>query len=106
MLAIVGGRVETITQGPIARGTVVVGDDGRIVAVGADVPVPAGCPVIDAAGQYVLPGFVDSHSHIGLHMDGEGPMGNDVNELTAPTTPGVRAVDGFSTDDVALADAI
>lgn len=106
MLAIVGGRVETVSHGSIARGTVLIGDDGRIAAVGDAVEVPAGTPVIDAAGQYVFPGFVDSHSHIGLHMDGEGPMGNDTNEMTAPVTPGVRAVDGFSTDDVALQDAI
>ena len=106
MLAIVGGRIETVTHGVIQKGTVLVGDDGRIAGVGADVAVPPGATVIDAAGQYVFPGFVDSHSHIGLHMDGEGPMGNDTNEMTSPTTPGVRAVDGFSTDDVALMDAI
>lgn len=106
MLAIVGGRVETVTQGVLARGTVLIDDAGKIVAVGADVAVPPGAVVVDASGQYVFPGFVDSHSHVGLHMDGEGPMGNDTNELTNPVTPGVRAIDGFSTDDVGLRDAI
>ncbi|HEY0513329.1 MAG TPA: amidohydrolase family protein [Thermoanaerobaculia bacterium] len=46
----------------IPRGTVVfVGP--RITAVGADVRVPAGAEVIDGAGETILPGFIDSHTH-------------------------------------------
>lgn len=36
---------------------------GRIAEIGADLPVPAGAEVLDAAGRLVVPGFVDAHSH-------------------------------------------
>ncbi|MCL4521580.1 MAG: amidohydrolase [Firmicutes bacterium] len=106
MLAIVGGRVETISHGPIVNGTVLVNDQGMISAVGSEVTVPSGTRVIDAHGQYVLPGFIDTHTHLGVHVDGQGWEGSDVNEMTSPTTPGVRALDGFHRDDPALKDAL
>ncbi|MCY0907294.1 MAG: amidohydrolase [Sulfobacillus thermotolerans] len=106
MLAIVGGRVETISHGAIAGGTVLIDDDGQIVAVGTDVWVPEHAQVIDAHGQYVLPGFIDSHTHLGVFNDGEGREGADGNEMTHPVTPGIRAIDGFNPADVALRDAI
>src|SRR5882757_3425865 len=37
--------------------------DGRIAAVGPDLPVPTGATTIDASGMLVLPGFVDTHRH-------------------------------------------
>lgn len=69
-LAIVGGDVLTVTRGTVRRGTVLV-RDGKIVAVGHDVQVPAGATVIDAAGRYVTPGFVAVEmSRVGLGMTG------------------------------------
>ncbi len=106
MLAIVGGRVETISRGAVPNGTVLIDDEGQIVAVGKDVLVPESARVIDAHGQYVLPGFIDSHTHLGVFSDGEGREGADGNEMTNPLTPGVRAVDGFNPADVALRDAV
>lgn len=46
----------------IAKGDVVV-TDGRIVAVGASVPTPAGATVIDCSGKTISPGYVDVHAH-------------------------------------------
>lgn len=106
MLAIIGGRVETIEAGPIPGATVLIGDDGRIQAVGRDVVVPSGAAVIDATGRYVLPGFIDTHTHLGLHYDGQGWEGEDTNELTDPVTPGVRTVDAFKVEDPAIRDAL
>ena len=45
---------------PVAN---VVVRDGRIVAVGVDVTVPAGIEVVDGAGRTLLPGFIDAHTH-------------------------------------------
>lgn len=106
MIAIKGGRIETVSHGAIANGTVLVGDDGKIAAVGTEIDIPVGATVIDASGQYVFPGFIDSHSHIGVFSDGEGRGSADGNELTDPVTPGVRVIDAFNTADVALRDAI
>lgn len=106
MLAITGGRLETVTHGSIPNGTMIIDDDGKITAIGPAVKVPAGATVIDAAGQYVFPGFIDSHSHIGVFPDGEAQGTADGNELTDPITAGVRIIDAFNTVDVALKDAI
>ena len=78
-LAIKGGTVFTITTGTIPNGTVVV-RDGKIAAVGANVPVPAGAEVVDATGRFVTPGLIDQHSHIGGGVFNEG--GTSVSSMT------------------------
>ncbi len=55
--AIVHADVYPVTSGVIRDGTILV-RDGKIVAVGGAVELPKGCPVIDAGGKPVLPGFV------------------------------------------------
>lgn len=64
-VAIEGGRVHTMTGAPIEGGTVLI-RDGQIVAVGQNVPVPAGARRIDARGKIVTPGFFDSGANVGL----------------------------------------
>lgn len=64
-VAITNARVHTMAGPAIERGTVVI-RDGVIAAVGADVAVPAGARVIDAAGKVVTPGFLDSSTQLGL----------------------------------------
>ncbi|MEZ4445302.1 MAG: dihydropyrimidinase [Polyangiaceae bacterium] len=44
--------------------------DGKIVAVGEDLEVPAGAEVVDAGGAYVLPGGIDPHTHMQLPFMG------------------------------------
>ena len=41
---------------------------GRIVAIGADLPVPAGAERLDAAGMAIVPGFVNGHSHAAMTL--------------------------------------
>lgn len=62
-VAITNGRILT-GSGEIERGTVVI-RDGRIVAVGATVAMPAGAEVIDAQGGVITPGFVAVDSGLG-----------------------------------------
>ena len=104
-VAIVGGRVVPITGEPIDGGTVVA-SGGRITAVGGDVPVPEGASVIDAAGRWVLPGFIEAHGHVGVNEEGEGWAGHDTNELTEPVTAQVRALDAINPADLGFRDAI
>ena len=44
--------------------------DGKILQVGEDLDVPAGADVIDAGGQYVMPGGIDPHTHMQLPFMG------------------------------------
>ena len=53
----------TVTRGTIENGSILI-RDGKIAEVGTDVSVPRGAHVIDATGQYVMPGIIDAHSHI------------------------------------------
>jgi len=104
-VAIVGGRVVPIIGEPIENGTVLVAD-GVITAVGANVSVPDGVPVIDAAGSWVLPGFVEAHGHVGVHEEAEGWAGSDTNEMTDPVTAHVRAIDAINPADLGFRDAV
>ncbi|RYG22609.1 hypothetical protein EON82_16620, partial [bacterium] len=66
-----GGRILTATHGTIEKGNILV-RKGKIVAVGPNVPQPAGIKVIDATGKVVSPGLVDTHIHRGLDSTNEG----------------------------------
>jgi imidazolonepropionase-like amidohydrolase len=105
VVAVTGGYVVPVVSGPVEGGTVLI-EDGRITAVGADVVVPEGATVIDATGRWVLPGFVESHGHVGIHEEGEGVEGNDTNEMTQPNTAAVRAIDAVNIDDEGFRDAL
>lgn len=59
--AVVGGDVHTVTGG-VLRGATVLMQRGRIVAIGENVPVPAGARVLDATGMQVYPGLVAVNS--------------------------------------------
>jgi imidazolonepropionase-like amidohydrolase len=64
------GTIITVTKGTF-RGSVVI-RDGKIVEVGEKVMVPGDATVIDASGQYVMPGIVDCHSHLAADSINEG----------------------------------
>jgi imidazolonepropionase-like amidohydrolase len=104
-VAIVGGRVVPITGDPVDGGTILVAD-GKIAAVGADLDIPADAQVIDAAGSWVLPGFIEAHAHVGVHEEAEGWAGQDTNEMTEPVTAQVRAIDAINPADLGFRDAI
>lgn len=86
-------------------GTVVV-TDGTITALGPDVEIPDGAQTVDAAGKWLLPGFVDAHVHLGVHEEAEGWAGDDTNEKTEPVTAHVRAIDGINPADLGFSDAL
>jgi imidazolonepropionase-like amidohydrolase len=104
-VAVTGGRVVPVDSDPIDNGTVLV-VDGKIVGVGADVRIPDGTTVVDAAGKWVLPGFVDAHAHVGVHEEGEGAAGNDTNETTAPNGARMRALDAINPAEIGFRDAL
>ena len=64
-IAITGGTVHPVGAPVIENGTVLI-RDGRIVAVGTDVQVPADARRIDARGKVVTPGLIHASSELGL----------------------------------------
>ncbi len=103
-LAITNAHVVPI-EGEPYDGTVVV-TDGRISAVGKRAKPPRKSEVIDAEGGWVLPGFVDAHTHLGVWEEGEGWSGQDTNEMTDPVTAQVRALDAIYPRDIGFTDAL
>ncbi|HEX5577066.1 MAG TPA: amidohydrolase family protein [Gemmatimonadaceae bacterium] len=69
-IAITGAKVYPVSSAPIENGTVLI-RDGKIVAVGANVTVPADARRIDAAGKWVTPGFVNSVTQLGVSEVGQ-----------------------------------
>ncbi|PYT28464.1 MAG: amidohydrolase [Acidobacteria bacterium] len=63
--------VLTVTKGTITHGSVLV-RDGKIAEVGENITAPADAKVIDATGDYVIPGIIDCHSHIAAESINEG----------------------------------
>src|SRR6195256_4357481 len=96
-VVIKGGTILTVTHGKIENGSIYI-HNGKIAAVGQSVNAPAGATVIDAAGKFVMPGIIDSHSHIALD--------DDVNEPTSPITPHMMMRDAFDYSDKAIYRAL
>jgi imidazolonepropionase-like amidohydrolase len=61
----VGARLFDGSGRPPVEKAVLVVEDGRFVAVGAEVAVPKGAERVDLAGRFVLPGLVNAHGHVG-----------------------------------------
>jgi imidazolonepropionase-like amidohydrolase len=82
--AFINARIIPIAGAPIDKGTLVV-RDGRIVAIGrsGEVEAPRGAETHDLTGKVVMPGLVDTHSHIGgvAGADGSAPLQPEVRVL-------------------------
>jgi imidazolonepropionase-like amidohydrolase len=106
-IAITSGYVVPVDGDPIDGGTVLI-TDGKITAVGAaaDVTVPEGAEIVDAAGKWVLPGFVEAHGHVGIHEETIGWAGDDTNEMTDPNGARMRAIDAINPADQGFVDAL
>jgi imidazolonepropionase-like amidohydrolase len=79
------------------KGSILV-RDGKIAEVGENVMVPAGATVIDAAGQWVIPGIIDCHSHIA----GDG----NINEGSVSVSSMVNIKDIINPEDIAIYRAL
>ncbi len=92
-LLIRNATILTVTHGTIEKGDILI-KDGKIAAVGSSLKAPADAQVLDASGQFVMPGIIDCHSHIAI--DG------DVNEGSIAVSSMVNIADVLDSDDPAI----
>jgi imidazolonepropionase-like amidohydrolase len=95
-----GARILT-AAGPIYDPGVLVVSDGKIVEVGPvdKVTVPKHARIVDATGKVIIPGLVDSHSHLGVYSRPGVEANSDGNEMTGPVQGIVRALDSLNPFD-------
>jgi imidazolonepropionase-like amidohydrolase len=93
----VGATVHPVSGPPVADAVLTV-EDGRFTSLrsGPAGPTPAGAEVVDLAGKHVIPGIVDTHSHVG---------GGRLHEGLAPVQPGISAVDAIDPSHISVARA-
>lgn len=91
-----------VTEEPFIGDVLIV--DGKIARIGENLE-DKDVTVIDGSKQKLFPGFIDAHTHLGLRESGIGFEGDDVNELSSPLTPEVKAIDGINPQDVTFDDA-
>ncbi len=89
-------QILTITKGTIKNGQILI-RDGKIAEVGEKVNIPAGAKIIDAGGQFVMPGIIDCHSHIATEA---------VNEGTLSVSSMVGIEDVVNPEDIAIYRAL
>ena len=104
-IAITGGKVYPVSGPVIENGTVLI-TNGKISAVGANVPIPAGAQRIDATGKIVTPGFVNSSTQLGVQ---EIAAVNDTRDMSARGKDNIAAAftvwEGLNPNSVMLAPA-
>lgn len=96
--AFVGAHLIPVDGPEIPNGTIVV-EDGLITVVGpaAEISLPASAEVIDCSGRVIMPGLVDTHSHLG---------GFRAADNSGPIQPGVRILDAVNVFDAGYRRAV
>jgi imidazolonepropionase-like amidohydrolase len=73
VILVQNATVLTVSHGTIEHGSILI-RDGKIAEVGQSIKAPKDAQVIDAAGQFVIPGIIDCHSHIAAESINEGSV--------------------------------
>jgi len=95
-LLINNGTVLTVTKGTILNGDVLI-LNGIIKKIGKDLKAPEGIKIVDATGKYVMPGIIDSHTHIAL---------TGTNETGNAITPEVNMRDVLHAESTSIYTAL
>ena len=92
VILIRNATVLTVSHGTLEKSDILI-RDGKIAAVGT-VKAPVDAQIIDATGQFVMPGIIDCHSHIAV--DG------NVNEGSVSVSSMVNISDVLNSDDISI----
>jgi imidazolonepropionase-like amidohydrolase len=93
VILIQNATILTVSHGAIEHGSILI-KDGKIAEVGLSIKAPKDAQVIDAAGQFVMPGIIDCHSHIAV--DG------NVNEGSIAVSSIANIADVLNPDDIGI----
>ncbi len=91
ILLIQNATILTVSHGTIEHGSILI-KDGKIAEVGQSIKAPKDAQIIDAAGQFVMPGIIDCHSHIAV--DGS------VNEGSVSVSSMANIAEVIDSDDI------
>lgn len=92
------GTVLTVTKGTMTNTDILI-RNGKIAQIGKNITAPAGATVIDASGEFVMPGIIDPHSHMMADAINEGSLSVTsmvrITDVLNPTQPSIyRALAG------------
>jgi imidazolonepropionase-like amidohydrolase len=101
------GRLHPASAPPIDKAILVV-QGNKIVAIGKqdEVVVPDGAVIHDLPDAVIIPGLVDTHSHIGIWSRPGVSANADGNESSGPVQPGLRAMDAIQPADPGIKMAV
>jgi imidazolonepropionase-like amidohydrolase len=101
-----GATLHTASGTAISEGVLVI-RGGKIETIGdKSTKFPEGAEVIDMTGKVIIPGLVDTHSHVGVYAKPGVPAHEDGNEGSGPVQSGVRAMDSIHTADPGIRMAL
>ena len=80
--------------------------DGKIIALGKDLPSSSEFKIVDASGKWITPGIIDIHSHMGVYSAPSVATSSDGNESTSPVTADVWAEHSIWVQDPQFALAL
>ncbi len=100
MTAIKAGHLIDPANGSTASNVVILVEDAKIMAVGADVKIPNNVNVIDLSEQFVLPGLFDCHVHLCASAEFESDdletTMKEIFHVTVDNTTPYRALQGVA----------
>jgi imidazolonepropionase-like amidohydrolase len=84
-------------NGEVIENATIIMTDGKIAAIGKNLPAPAGATTVDAKGKHVYPGLILPVSNLGLVEIGSVRATSDVQEI-GELNPNVRSIVAYNTD--------
>ena len=104
-MLLINGKIMTMEGPVIEHGFVQILND-KITAVGVMEQAPQDEEIVDLNGKTVYPGFIDAHCHMGMAEEGLDFEGDDLNEMTDPVTPHLRALDAINPINKSFPEAV